>query len=95
MAMAKTRRRNEKNDYSSIASASSQAVIETTVISSPETCHEDSPTGQDLTNEKAREDVAVSNNKNDNALVIDIEEAIDRLGMGIFQIQILAVELLV
>jgi len=89
MAMTKTRRRNENNDYSSIASANSQAVIETTTISSPETCHEDSPTGQqDLANEKEREDVPESNNENDDTLVIDIEEAIDRLGMGIFQFQI-------
>jgi MFS family permease len=87
MAITKTRRRNEKN-YSSIASASSQAVIETTAISSPETCHEDSPTRQDPAKKKAREDVAENNNENDDALVIDIEEAIDRLGMGIFQFQI-------
>ncbi len=69
----KTRRRNENDDYSSIASS-----IASTAASSSENTRDENaePSGPKETASA------------ENYLVMDIDEAIDRLGMGWFQIQI-------
>ena len=77
MVTTKTRRKLETDEYSTIASSASQATIASATIASSENdgdCNEEFPTAL--------------NNENDDNLTIDIEEAIDRLGMGLFQIQI-------
>jgi len=88
--MTKSRRRIEKDEYSSISSSSvSQVTDITTTISSAENIGEyviRSPTRSNLS-KKERDDDA-EKNENDGLLVIDIEEAIDRLGMGMFQFQV-------
>lgn len=76
-----TTRKNDDNDgYSSIKPSPSQATAATTQISSSEN-------DLSLVNTEPRKG-ATENNAND-GLVIDIEDAIDRLGMGMFQFQII------
>ncbi len=72
-------RRKDNDDYSSIAPSASQVSIASTQISSSEN-----------TNAEFRRAESILSNKDndDDYLVMDIDEAIDRLGMGMFQIQI-------
>mmetsp|Transcript_12872 Transcript_12872/g.32426 ORF Transcript_12872/g.32426 Transcript_12872/m.32426 type:complete len:242 (+) Transcript_12872:242-967(+) len=78
MTMNKQRRK-DNDDYSSIAPSASQVSIASTQISSSEN-----------TNAEFRRAESILSNKDndDDYLVMDIDEAIDRLGMGMFQIQI-------
>ena len=78
------------DNYSSISSSVSQVTDESSTISSIENngvrvVH--SQTRSSLNCEKEGED-HVENNESDGLVVIDIEEAIDRLGMGLFQYQV-------
>jgi MFS family permease len=99
MTKKRTRRRNENDDYSTILSSpTSQAstIATTTAISSSKNngdCKADFPTESSAVNKGPHEETYdTEHNENDDsspALVIDIEEAIDRLGMGMFQFQII------
>ena len=81
MTKRQTRRRNENEDYSSIASS---ATIASTAISSSENNNNNNG---DNACDYFPEESSLDSTKNE-FLVMDIDEAIDRLGMGMFQFQI-------
>ena len=77
--MARTRRRNENDDYSTIGSSpTSQA----SAIATNEEPREETEDNDTESNEH-------DENISSTVLVMDIDEAIDRLGMGMFQFQII------
>ena len=84
------RRKNENDEYSSIASSVSQSPDENATIASvgnTGVCMVDIPTRSSIVSNEQRNDDC-ENDENKGFLVIDIEEAIDRLGMGFFQFRV-------
>lgn len=76
--MTRTRRRNENDDYSTIGSSSTSQASAITTNKEPREETED-----DTEHNESEDD------DNNTVLVMDIDEAIDRLGMGMFQFQII------
>ena len=98
--MARTVRKKDNDKYSRLASSTSDAYIPTTTtaISSSEHGEDyndgvstESSSRVEQEEEQPGDDIKNDDDGNDSTLVVDIEEAIDRLGMGIFQYQIVLV----